>query len=109
VEKLQVPLSDKQSFSSSKTSNNLKQADVLGAQTSVSQPDLTSELPKHNMPQDCWVEYSGKFYDITVMISMDATLPDYCGKDATEVFDPKSKSKLSSVDVRDMLAQFLIQ
>jgi cytochrome b involved in lipid metabolism len=97
VNNLPIPLS-------SKVTDDLKKADVLGAQTSAKQPErLSYEVTKHDFPADCWIEYSGKVYDITAMLYMDATLSDYCGQDATEVFDKRE------IEERRMLAEFLIQ
>ena len=104
VENLPVPLGGQ-------TIDNLNQMDVLSAQTSASNLDLVYQLPRHDKPSDCWVEYSGRFYDATALLDLDATLADYCGQDATQLFDSKdqSQSSLHSVDARRMLAQFQIQ
>lgn len=104
IQNLPLPLSNK-------TLNNLKQMDVLGASTTSSNPKLAFELPKHNLPVDCWVEYSGHYYDITTVLDLDAGLANYCGQDATEAFDSKDPSQASihSVEARRMFSQFLIQ
>ena len=59
----------------------------------------SSEVAKHNKLSDCWFIIGGKVYDITEYIKSyshpgdNETMTPYCGKEATNAFETKDKSK----------------
>ncbi len=52
------------------------------------------EVSLHSTPQDCWMIFDNKVYDITNFISFHPggnIITEWCGKDATIVFSTKAK------------------
>lgn len=56
-----------------------------------------SEVAAHNTPEDCWVSYLGRVYDLTPLCAAHAgsillkPILSHAGKDISYWFDPSTK------------------
>ena len=70
------------------------------------------EVAKHNSPDDCWLVIHGKVYDVTSFIPQHPggdIITQYCGKDATEVFENRPGSGTPHSDTaRQLLENYYI-
>lgn len=65
------------------------------------------ELSRHAVPGDCWMAFAGGVYDVTTCVaghpSPPAELTRWCGREATEAFETKGRSRPHSPAARAQL------
>ena len=73
---------------------------------------LEEELAKHARPEDCWMAIHGSVYDLTAYLPEHPSRPGivepWCGKEATEAYDTKTKGRRHSANADKLLAQYRI-
>ena len=71
-----------------------------------------AELAKHSTSSSCWLLINNKIYDSTNYINVHPGGPtrilNYCGKDATTVFENRGGSGTHSTNARNILASFYV-
>ena len=71
-----------------------------------------SELAKHALPDNCWMAIRGKVYDVSAYLPEHPSRPDlvlpWCGKEATEAYDTKTKGRPHSAYADELLATYRI-
>ncbi|MBL8422798.1 MAG: cytochrome b5 domain-containing protein [Candidatus Accumulibacter phosphatis] len=71
-----------------------------------------SELAKHAFPDNCWMAIRGKVYDVSAYLPEHPSRPDlvlpWCGKEATEAYDTKTKGHPHSAYADELLATYRI-
>lgn len=81
--------------------------------TSTQKTYTASEVAQHSSIQDCLLIIHGNVYDITSFLDqhpggVDVILP-YCGKDATQAFETKDRSRgTHSLKARTLLDQYKV-
>lgn len=80
---------------------------------SVDQPPYTlTELAVHNHADDCWMVIDGSVYDFTQYLPQHPAPPammlDWCGKEATQAFNTKTKGRPHSPYAAQLLSQYRI-
>lgn len=68
------------------------------------------ELARHALPSDCWMAIRDNVYDLTSYLpnhpsSTDIVLP-WCGKEATEAYNTKTKGRPHSPYADELLAKY---
>jgi len=65
------------------------------------------EVAKHNKPDDCYVIIAGEVYDLSGHVQAHSGGPDcitnYCGKDATPIFEGKPHSEQAVKKLEEFL------
>jgi cytochrome b involved in lipid metabolism len=68
------------------------------------------ELSRHTQPDDCWMAIRGKVYDVTSYLpdhpSRPGVVEPWCGKEATEAYDTKTKGRKHSAEADALLKNF---
>jgi cytochrome b involved in lipid metabolism len=71
-----------------------------------------AELAQHSLPSDCWMAIRGNVYDLTSYLPNHPSPPDivlpWCGKDATEAYNTKTKGRPHSSYADELLANYRI-
>jgi len=71
-----------------------------------------SELARHARPDECWMAIRGDVYDLTAYLPDHPTRPQviepWCGKEATEAYNTKTKGRPHSKEADSLLAQYRI-
>jgi cytochrome b involved in lipid metabolism len=71
-----------------------------------------TEVSEHDTQEDCWIIINNKVYDVTNYLKYHPGKPEtitpYCGKDATNAFQTKNKSKPHSQNATNLLDSFYI-
>lgn len=71
-----------------------------------------AELAKHGRPDDCWMAIRGSVYDVTAYLpdhpSRPQVIEPWCGKDATEAYNTKTKGRPHSTAADETLAKYRI-
>ncbi len=71
-----------------------------------------TELAKHALPDNCWMAIRGKVYDVSAYLPEHPSRPDlvlpWCGKEATEAYDTKTKGRPHSAYADELLATYRI-
>jgi cytochrome b involved in lipid metabolism len=71
-----------------------------------------TELAKHQAPENCWVAIRGNAYDLSAYLPEHPTQPDilqpWCGKEATEAYNTKTKGRPHSTYADELLVKFRI-
>ncbi len=71
-----------------------------------------SELAKHALPDNCWMAIRGKVHDVSAYLPEHPSRPDlvlpWCGKEATEAYDTKTKGRPHSAYADELLATYRI-
>lgn len=71
-----------------------------------------SELAEHALPDNCWMAIRGKVYDVSAYLPEHPSRPDlvlpWCGKEATEAYDTKTKGRPHSAYADELLATYRI-
>lgn len=84
-------------------------APVQRAQTKVLS---LAEVARHASAQDCWMVISGTVYDISAYVpehpSKPSVLLPWCGKEATQAYQTKTKGRAHSPQADQQLVQFAI-
>jgi cytochrome b involved in lipid metabolism len=70
------------------------------------------EIALHNASGDCWMAIHGKVYDVTTYLPDHPSRPDvierWCGKEASEAYDTKTKGRRHSETADRQLETYLI-
>ena len=70
------------------------------------------ELAQHARPADCWMAIRGSVYDLTAYLPDHPSRPEliepWCGKEATQAYDTKTKGHLHSQAADKLLATYRI-
>ena len=71
-----------------------------------------AELARHALPSDCWMAIRGNIYDLTSYLPSHPSPPDivlpWCGKDATEAYNTKTRGRPHSPYADELLAKYHI-
>lgn len=71
-----------------------------------------TELAKHTAPENCWVVIRGNVYDLSVYLPEHPSQPDillpWCGKEATEAYNTKTKGRPHSPYADELLVKYRI-
>jgi cytochrome b involved in lipid metabolism len=71
-----------------------------------------AELARHALPSDCWMAIRDAVYDLTSYLPNHPSPPDivlpWCGKDATEAYNTKTKGRPHSPYADELLAKYRI-
>ncbi len=71
-----------------------------------------SELARHARPDDCWMAIRGSVYDVTAYLpdhpSRAGVVEPWCGKEATEAYNTKTKGRPHSSAADQLLAGYRI-
>lgn len=83
-------------------------------QTAIAAGNIVSptELAKHAVPGNCWMAIRGNVYDLSAYLplhpSPPAVVTPWCGKEATEAYNTKTKGRPHSAYADDLLAKYRI-
>ena len=70
------------------------------------------ELAKHARPDDCWMAIRGSVYDVTKYLPDHPSRPEiiepWCGKEATQAYETKTKGRKHSEAADKMLPAYRI-
>jgi cytochrome b involved in lipid metabolism len=95
----------------------------LAADSAAEHPDMQSPSPAkksyslqdvaaHNTASDCWMAIHGKVYDVTTYLPDHPSRPEvierWCGKEASEAYDTKTKGRRHSQEADRQLEPYLI-
>lgn len=83
------------------------------AAASSSDRDISAaELAKHASPETCWMAIRGSVYDLAAYLPDHPSRPQiiepWCGKDATEAYNTKTKNRPHSKEADELLAKYRI-
>lgn len=71
-----------------------------------------AELARHATPTDCWMAIRGSVYDLTSYLPNHPSPPNivlpWCGKEATEAYNTKTKGRPHSPYADELLAKYRI-
>ncbi|ABD87487.1 cytochrome b5 domain-containing protein [Rhodopseudomonas palustris] len=71
-----------------------------------------AELAKHTTPETCWMAIRGDVYDLAAYLPDHPSRPQiiepWCGKDATEAYNTKTKNRPHSKEADEMLPKYRI-
>ena len=71
-----------------------------------------TELAKHTAPENCWVAIRGNVYDLSTYLPEHPSQPDillpWCGKEATEAYNTKTKGRPHSPYADELLVKYRI-
>lgn len=71
-----------------------------------------AELARHATPEDCWMAIRGDVYDLTSYLpdhpSRPALINPWCGKEATEAYNTKTRGRAHSLEADELLPQYRI-
>jgi cytochrome b involved in lipid metabolism len=72
----------------------------------------SADLASHATPEDCWMAIRGDVYDLTGYLpdhpSRPALFIPWCGREATEAYNTKTKGRPHSAEADQLLAQYRI-
>ena len=70
------------------------------------------ELVSHVTPENCWMAIRGSVYDLSAYLPEHPSRPEvilpWCGKEATEAYNTKTKGRAHKPYADDLLAQYRI-
>ena len=71
-----------------------------------------TELAKHALPDNCWMAIRGAVYDLSAYLPRHPSPPEivlpWCGKEATEAYETKTRGRRHSAAADAMLASYRI-
>ncbi|QDL96035.1 cytochrome b5 domain-containing protein [Rhodopseudomonas palustris] len=71
-----------------------------------------AELARHATPDDCWMAIRGGVYDLAAYLpdhpSRPSIIEPWCGKEATEAYDTKTKGRKHSPEADALLRKYRI-
>jgi cytochrome b involved in lipid metabolism len=71
-----------------------------------------AELAQHATPDNCWMAIRGSVYDLTPYLpdhpSRPTIIEPWCGKEATEAYDTKTKGRKHSPEADALLPKYRI-
>jgi cytochrome b involved in lipid metabolism len=72
----------------------------------------TAELASHASPENCWMAIRGSVYDLSAYLADHPSRPQiiepWCGKEATEAYNTKTKGRPHSLEADQMLPKYRI-
>ena len=72
----------------------------------------TAELARHALAEDCWMAIRGQVHDLGAYLPEHPSRPDivlpWCGNEATEAYDTKTKGRPHSAYADELLARYRI-
>lgn len=70
-----------------------------------------AEVAAHSSPNDCWMAIHGKVYDLTAYLPDHPSRPEiiekWCGKEASNAYDTKTKGRAHSPEAGRLLEKYL--
>jgi cytochrome b involved in lipid metabolism len=85
-----------------------EQSLAVAAEKSYSKADLA----KHATAENCWMAIRGSVYDLSAYLPEHPSRPElvlpWCGKEATEAYNTKTKGRSHKPYADDLLAQYRI-
>ncbi len=73
---------------------------------------VPTELAKHAAPGNCWMAIRGSVYDLSAYLPQHPSPPhvvtSWCGKEATEAYNTKTKGRPHSPYADELLAKYRI-
>ncbi len=70
------------------------------------------QVAAHNKPSDCWMAIHGKVYDLTAYLPEHPSRPEviesWCGKEASNAYDTKTKGRRHSSEADRLLQNYYI-
>ena len=84
-----------------------------GQPIAASARDISAaDLAKHSTPETCWMAIRGSVYDLAAYLPDHPTRPQiiepWCGKDATEAYNTKTKGRPHSKEADELLLKYRI-
>ncbi|MGQ9371323.1 cytochrome b5 domain-containing protein [Azospirillum sp. ST 5-10] len=71
-----------------------------------------TELARHARPDDCWMAIRGGVYDLTAYLPDHPSRPQiievWCGREATDAYDTKTRGRPHSGEADDLLTRYRI-
>lgn len=71
-----------------------------------------AEVARHATPEDCWMAIRGDVYDLTAYLpdhpSRPAVILPWCGKEASEAYNTKTKGRAHSPTADELLTHYKI-
>lgn len=71
-----------------------------------------AELARHATPEDCWMAIRGSVYDLSAYLPDHPSRPQliepWCGKEATEAYNTKTRGRPHSKEADDLLPKYRI-
>jgi len=71
-----------------------------------------AEVARHKLENDCWMVIEGKVYDITTYLPGHPSEPEvilaWCGKEASDAWQTKTRDRSHSSRANNLLQQYLI-
>lgn len=75
-------------------------------------PYSTTELAKHATAENCWMAIRGSVYDLSAFLPDHPSRPEivlpWCGKEATEAYNTKTKGRPHSPYADELLVKYRI-
>ena len=85
-----------------------EQSQAVAAEKTYSKADLA----KHAIPDNCWMAIRGGVYDFSAYLPEHPSRPDliepWCGKEATEAYNTKTKGRPHAPYADELLAKYKI-
>lgn len=85
-----------------------EQSQAVAAEKTYSKADLA----KHATPDNCWMAIRGGVYDFSAYLPEHPSRPDlielWCGKEATEAYNTKTKGRPHAPFADELLAKYKI-
>jgi len=82
------------------------------AAVSAGRDIAAAELAQHATPQDCWMAIRGSVYDLSAYLPDHPSRPQiiepWCGKEATEAYNTKTKGRPHSREADELLPKYRI-
>ena len=83
-----------------------EQSQAVAAEKTYSKADLA----KHATPDNCWMAIRGAVYDVSAYLPEHPSRPDliepWCGKEATEAYNTKTKGRPHAPYADELLAKY---
>ena len=71
-----------------------------------------AELAKHALPNDCWMAIRGGVHDVSAYLPEHPSRPSvvvpWCGREATEAYETKTRGRPHSAQADELLARYRI-
>jgi cytochrome b involved in lipid metabolism len=81
------------------------------ATTTTAAIDL-AQLARHGTPNDCWMAIRGEVYDLSAYLPSHPSRPEviepWCGKEASEAYNTKSRGRRHSAAADQLLGDYRI-
>jgi cytochrome b involved in lipid metabolism len=88
--------------------NPVEQGDAQAQEKAIT----LAELAKHAAPGNCWMAIRGSVYDLSAYLPTHPSPPDivlpWCGKEATEAYNTKTKGRPHTAYADELLQKYRI-